>query len=78
MLSYIYQIASRFEKNHGVAPTLIYLNQAQYRQLREDMVGIPDLQSVVSLLGMEIVISEETIHPHVTWSAIKWRTAASC
>ena len=75
MLSYIYQIASRFERNHGVAPTLLYLNQRQYSQLREDMTGIPDLQGVASLLGMEIVISEETIHPRVAWSAINWRAA---
>ena len=75
MLSYIYQIASRFEKTHGVAPTLLYLNQRQYHQLREDMIEIPDLQGVASLLGMEIIISEETIHPHVALSAVNSRSA---
>ena len=75
MLSYIYQIVSRFERNHGVAPTLLYLNQVQYRQLREDMIEIPDLQGVSSLLGMEIIISEETVHPRVVWSAVNWRAA---
>jgi len=76
MLSFIYRLVRDFEKEHGVHPNLLYLNQAHMSVLREQMGSIMRLDELVDLLGMEIIITQEAIHPHVAWVQQGWQRQA--
>ena len=65
MISFIYQIATHFEQNHGTRPNLLYISPDHYTHLREELAAIESREAVVRLLGMEIIISTEAIHPQV-------------
>jgi len=77
MLSFIYQIARRFELKHGFSPNLIHLNTTQFEHLCEELADIEGLDNLSQILGMEIVLESDLTHPSVTWSAIDWRHAVA-
>lgn len=68
MLSYINQQASKFEESHGIQPNLLYLNEEHILYLRNDFSAQYDLDAIMNLLQMELVISNEIVHPHVGWT----------
>ncbi|MDH5784261.1 MAG: hypothetical protein OEZ16_01470 [Chromatiales bacterium] len=68
MLSFIYRLARDFEKEHGIHPNLLYLNPTHLQFLREQLDNEEQLDNIVKLLGMEIMITKEVIHPHVVWT----------
>lgn len=65
MLSYIYRLVRDFEQRHDTRPNLIYLNQQHFSMLKSQLAKFIGLERLVTLLGMEVVISEEATHPHV-------------
>lgn len=67
MLSFIYRLARDFEKEHGIHPNLLYLSPTHLQFLREQLER-DELDDIVRLLGMEIMITSEVIHPHVVWT----------
>jgi len=78
MLSFIYRIATDFEREHGYRPCLLYLNPDHYAQLRQELAAIVQLDSVRRLLGMDIVIDNTLAHPRVAWSTLSWGQRAAC
>ena len=73
MLSFIYQLARTFELEHGYPPNLLYLNNRHYTAL---MNALPEESTHDSLrlrLGMEIILTDEVVHPHVAWSRLVQR-----
>jgi len=72
MLSYLYRIATEYQRHHGVAPTLLYLSPDHLAQLRTELSGIDGLEGISRFLGMEMLIDREIRHPHVAWSRIHW------
>ncbi len=68
MLSYIFRICVQFESDHGYRPGLLYLGPAHYQRLREELAGIPRLDEVSRLLGMDIIVTAEATHPRVVCS----------
>jgi hypothetical protein len=68
MLSFIYRLARDFEKEHGIHPNLLYLNPVHLQFLREQLGNESQLDNIVMLLGMEIMVTTEVIHPHVVWT----------
>lgn len=68
MLSYIYQQASKFEQDHNMQPNLLYLNEEHVRYLKNDFSDQYDLNAIMDFLQMELVISNEIVHPHVGWT----------
>lgn len=76
MLSFIYRLVRDFEKEHGIHPNLLYLNQAHMHFLREQMSSAKQLDDIVNLLGMEIIITQEATHPHVAWVQLAWQRKA--
>lgn len=68
MLSFIMRIVNAFERNHGVTPTLLYLNRTQLRALTHELEDRPAHHELVQMLGIELVISDDVIHPHVAWT----------
>ena len=51
---------------------LLYINQRHYHALCEQLSGIDNLGELSKFLGMDLVFSEEAIHPHVVWQPIEW------
>ncbi len=64
MLSHIYRIVMQFERSHGYRPNLIYLNPIHFHYLREQLDN-RNMEQIRLLLGMEIIITSDAIHPHV-------------
>lgn len=76
MLSFIYRLVRDFEKEHGIHPNLLYLNQAHMQFLREQLNSTKQLDDIVQMLGMEIILTQEAIHPHVAWTQLVWQRKA--
>jgi hypothetical protein len=66
MLSFIYRLAIDFEREHGMAPNLLYLNHYHHLRLQSDL---PDSSDLCRLLRMEIVVDRQIAHPQVVWSS---------
>lgn len=71
MLSFIVQLASRFERRHGVRPNLLYLSYDHFRQLRAAFAGDNDLADILARLDMELVLGRDVVHPRVAWSPVR-------
>ena len=66
MLSYIYRIASEFQKEHGYPPNTLFLNRQHLARLEIEFDGVR-VERILELLGMEIRVEQESGHPHVGW-----------
>ncbi len=67
MLSFLFRLIREFQREHGFTPNALYINPFHYHKLRENL---PDLQhddALARFLTVEIIVSEEAIHPHVAW-----------
>ena len=76
MLSFIYRLARDFEKEHGVPPNLLYLNPTHLQFLRTQLDNEQQMDNIVKLLGMEVMVSSEVVHPHVVWTHLPWHRQA--
>jgi hypothetical protein len=76
MLSFIYRLVRDFEKEHGIHPNLLYLNQTHLQSLYQQLESDEQLDRLVSLLGMEIILTQEVMHPHVAWTQMPWQREA--
>lgn len=65
MYSHIVNLMSTYEQSNGRRPNLVYMNETHYSYLREELPGVWDHDDVVSMLGIDIALSEEAIRPHV-------------
>ncbi len=68
MLSFINQSVERFTNQHGTHPNLIYMSHDHFEQLRHELSPSLDIETLNRLLGMDIVLSHDHIHPQVAWS----------
>jgi len=77
MLSFLYRLIRAFREEHGYPPNVVVMSAVHYRVLQN---SLPELASPVELahfLQMEILLSEEAVHPHVAWMPQSKRLAAS-
>lgn len=65
MLSHIVSMVNSYEHDHGEKPNVVYMNEMHYLYLREELPGVRDHNDVVSILGVDIALNEDAIHPHV-------------
>ncbi len=75
MLSFLIQIASQFEIEHGYRPNVLYINPQHFKLLQSALSEIKGLDALTQFLGMEIVLSSEPCQPHLAWSPIEWKRA---
>lgn len=75
MLSYIFRLVDHFQRQHGVEPNLLYLNDLHMLELRKAFAYGQTIQSIMGILRMEIIISSEITHPHVAWTQTAQRIA---
>lgn len=76
MLSFIYRLVRDFEKEHDRYPNLLYLNPLHLQSLQEQLELTDQLDDITRLLGMEIVVTAEAVHPHVVWTQLPWQREA--
>lgn len=76
MLSFIYRLIHDFEKEHGIRPNLLYVNPIHLQVLKNQLDAESQLDDIVELLGMEIMVTSEVIHPHVVWTHLPWQREA--
>lgn len=72
MLSVLNQLTTRFEQKKGFKPNLLFVNTEQLEQLKEQL-SEADIEILSQLIGMDIVIEENTSEPHVSWAQISWK-----
>ena len=69
MLSFLYRLIRAFRQEHGYSPNTVVMNAQHYRRLLENVPEMTDYGSVSRFLMMEVILSEESVHPHVGWMA---------
>jgi len=77
MLSYIYQLAFRFEHDHDLRPNTLYLNREQFEHLRNEFADPDDINAISGYLGMHIVLTQETLHPHLAHLRRSWHATTN-
>ena len=77
MLSYIYSISKEFENEHGFPPNLLYMNYGHLECLKQQMAEPNDFNSLITFLGMELIVSQEIAHPTVAWAHSPWKQAVA-
>ncbi|WP_455221853.1 hypothetical protein [Kaarinaea lacus] len=75
MLSYIFRLIRDFEKEHGIHPNLLYLNDYHVKHLIDGLAEDFSLQHITELLQLELIINREVLHPHVVWTQTAHRIA---
>jgi hypothetical protein len=65
MLSHIVSLVREYEQFHGTRPNLVYMNETHYGYLREELPGVRDHNDVISILGVDIALSDEALRPQV-------------
>ncbi len=73
MLSFVITLVNSYEQRFGTRPNVVYMNEAHYEYLREEMPGINAHDDVVALLGIDISLSNDTLSPHVATAAFAER-----
>ena len=67
MLSFIYRVYRDFEREHDHAPNVLYINPQHLERLCGEFANPRDLNTIRNLLGMEILVRRDAVHPHVGW-----------
>lgn len=75
MLSYLFQLIDQFQRQHGVEPNLLYLNELHMAELKKAVTCGQTTQSISEMFKMEFIISREITHPHVAWTQAGQRMA---
>jgi len=78
MLSFIYNLVNQFESAHGMRPNLLYLNKMHLQHLQDGFSDDYDLSRIIDFIGLEIIIDEGIMHPHVAWTRMIGEKSAVC
>jgi hypothetical protein len=76
MLSFLYHLARHYQKEHGYQPNAVFMNTGHYRLLQENLSGLTNPADLTRFLGMDVILSEDCVHPHVAWMPQARRRAA--
>jgi len=76
MLSFIYRLVKEYESKHGIRPNLIYINNEHFETLRHQLDACR-IEILPKLLGMDVVLSNDSSHPRVARIDIHWGRAAN-
>jgi hypothetical protein len=66
VLSFVVTLINQYERDHGVRPNLLYMNEAHYLYLREELPGISDHEDVTAIVGTDIALSDTALSPYVS------------
>lgn len=68
MLSFLYRLIRAYRAEHGYSPNVVVMNRRHYQQFLESVPEIRGYASVAEFLRMQVVLSEDCVHPQVAWS----------
>jgi len=77
MLSFLYRLIRAFREEHGFQPNVVVMSSAHYRILKDSLPELANPADLVRFLRMEILLSEEAVHPHVAWMPQTQRASAA-
>lgn len=67
MLGFIYRLIRDFKNAHGILPNVLYISPFHQKHLVAAFSPDYSMQEISSMLGMEMVINSDVMHPHVAW-----------
>lgn len=67
MLSFLYRLARTFHREHGYKPNVVVMSRQHFRQLQQSLPVFADSTDLARQIGMDIILSEDCLHPHVAW-----------
>lgn len=67
MISFINRLVHEFEREHGMTPNLLFINRFHLDYLRTQLSQKYSSVNLGELLGMEIIVADDIVHPHVEW-----------
>ena len=76
MLGFIFRLVRDFEVEHGIHPNLLYLNRFHAEHLKGAFAEDYSMSQIMDVLGMELIINHDIMHPHVAWTQMAQRAAA--
>jgi hypothetical protein len=76
MLSFLYRLRQSFEAEHGYRPNTVIMNAGHYRLLQASLPAVGDYTELRQLLGMDVMLNPDCVHPHVAWTPPAQRAAA--
>lgn len=65
MLSFIHALSRDFEAMFGERANLLYINRMHFEHLRRHFSDPNDMGTMMAVLGMTIMISEDAVNPHL-------------
>jgi hypothetical protein len=65
MLSFLYRLARDFEAAHGEKPNMLYLSRFHFECVRKDFADPDDIGTMMQVLGMTIMITDEAVDPRL-------------
>jgi len=75
MLSFLYRLVRSYQQEHGYRPNAVVMSKTHFRLLQASLPEIKGYTGLSKLLGMDVVLSEDCIHPHVAWMPMARRAA---
>lgn len=76
MLSFLYRLARTFDYEHGYRPNTVIMSAEHYRLLWASIPEAGDYQELKQILGMDVILSQDCVHPHVAWTPSAQRAVA--
>jgi len=67
MLSFLYRLIRAFCQEHGYRPNVVVMNAQHYQQLCMALPDLKDSSHITRFLMLEVLLSEDSVHPHVGW-----------
>lgn len=75
MLSFLYRLVRAYHREHGYSPNVVMMNREHFRLLTQSLPELADYATLVRFLRMEVILSEDCVHPHVAWRPQAQRAA---
>lgn len=77
MLSFLYRLARTYQQEHGYRPNTVIMSSIHFRILQQSLPEITDYADLSRLLGMDVMLSEDSLHPHVAWIPLARRSTGA-
>lgn len=77
MLSFLYRLNRAFEREHGYRPNTVIMNAEHFRLLQQSLPAAGDDRELHRLLGMDVILNPDCVHPHVAWTPPAQRAASA-
>lgn len=67
MLSFLFRLIRSYQREHGLLPNVLYINDFHYQKLRESLPDLTTHEEIATFLQLDVVICRESVHPSIAW-----------